>query len=150
MQESGKSTVKTVGFMMIITLVGKLLGLVREQLLAANYSVGMEATAFITASRIPRTFFDAVFASAISASFIPIFSEYLEKKGKEEAFQLSNIFITMIVLVTCIMTVLGIVFAEPICWLFADGMETETAKICIKFSRILFPTIYLQGQRFPL
>ncbi len=148
MQESGKSTVKTVGFMMIITLVGKLLGLVREQLLAANYSVGMEATAFITASRIPRTFFDAVFASAISASFIPIFSEYLEKKGKEEAFQLSNIFITMIVLVTCIMTVLGIVFAEPICWLFADGMETETAKICIKFSRILFPTIIFTGAAF--
>lgn len=84
MQESGKSTVKTVGFMMIITLVGKLLGLVREQLLAANYSVGMEATAFITASRIPRTFFDAVFASAISASFIPIFSEYLEKKEKKK------------------------------------------------------------------
>ena len=35
-----------------------------------------------TASRIPRVFFDAVFASAIAACFIPVFSEYLEKKGK--------------------------------------------------------------------
>ncbi len=148
MQESGKSTVKAVSSMMIITLIGKLLGLVREQLLAANYSVGVEATAFITASRIPRTFFDAVFASAISASFIPIFSEYLEKKGKEEAFRLSNIFITMIVLVTCMMTVLGIIFAEPICWLFADGMEAETAKICVQFSRILFPTVIFTGIAF--
>ena len=57
MEQSGKNTVKAVGFMMMITLVGKLLGLVREQLLAANYSIGAEATAFMTASRIPRTFF---------------------------------------------------------------------------------------------
>ncbi len=148
MEKSANSTVKTVGFMMMITLIGKLLGLVREQLLAANYSIGAEAAAFMTASRIPRTFFDAVFASAISASFIPIFNEYLEKKGKQEAFRLSNIFITMIGVVTCIMTVLGIVFAEPITWLFADGMTTYTAKICVEFLRILFPTVIFTGVAF--
>lgn len=148
MEQSGKSTVKAVGSMMVITLLGKLLGLVREQLLAANYSVGAEAAAFMTASRIPRTFFDAVFASAISASFIPIFNEYLEKKGKQQAFELSNIFITMVGIVTCIMTVLGIIFAEPITWLFADGMSEQTAQICVNFLRILFPTVVFTGIAF--
>ena len=148
MEQSGKNTVKAVGFMMMITLVGKLLGLVREQLLAANYSIGAEATAFMTASRIPRTFFDAVFASAISASFIPIFNEYLEKKGKEEAFRLSNIFVTAVGVITCMMTVLGMVFAQPITWLFADGFLPETAKTCAEFLRILFPTVVFTGVAF--
>lgn len=148
MEQTENSTVKAVSYMMIITLVGKVLGLVREQLLAANYSVTAQAAAFMTASRIPRTFFDAVFASAISASFIPIFNEYLEKKGKQEAFRLSNTFITMIVLVTCIMTIAGIVFAEPITWLFADGMSEQTAQICVHFLRILFPTVIFTGVAF--
>ena len=66
MSEKGNQAVKTVSFMMLITLFGKILGLVREQFLAANYATGMEAAAFLTASRIPRTFFDVIFASAIS------------------------------------------------------------------------------------
>ena len=86
MEQTENSTIKAVSYMMIITLVGKVLGLVREQLLAANYSVTAQAAAFMTASRIPRTFFDAVFASAISASFIPIFNEYLEKKENKKHF----------------------------------------------------------------
>ena len=84
----GSKTVKAAGYMMAITLIGKVMGLMREQLLGRNYALGMEASAFMTASQIPRVFFDAIFASAISASFIPIFNEYLESKGKEEAFRL--------------------------------------------------------------
>ncbi len=148
MAEKGKSAVKTVSFMMVITLVGKILGLVREQLLAANYSVGPQAVAFLTASRIPRIFFDAVFASAISASFIPVFNEYLEKKGKEAAFRLSNQFITSIGIVTCILTVLGILFAEPLVWLSADGFDPSIGALCISLLRILFPAIIFTGIAF--
>ena len=93
MADNNDKAVRAAGSMMIITLVGKVLGLVRDMLLAANYGSGMEANAFLTASRIPRVFFDAIFASAISASFIPIFNECLEKKGKDEDFKFTNKFV---------------------------------------------------------
>ena len=68
---------KTVSLIMIITLAGKVLGLVRDMMPGHNFATGMESTAFQVASRIPRTFFDAIFASAISASFIPcVFEPY--------------------------------------------------------------------------
>ena len=57
MSDSNERTVRAATTMMIITLVGKILGLVREMLLASNYGSGMEAIAFQTASRIPRVFF---------------------------------------------------------------------------------------------
>ena len=60
MSEKGNQAVKTVSFMMLITLFGKILGMVREQLLAANYGTDMQAAAFLLASRIPRTFFDVL------------------------------------------------------------------------------------------
>ena len=57
-------TVKTVSYIMIITLLGKVLALIRDMLLARFYGSGMDTSAFLTASRIPRVLFDAIFASA--------------------------------------------------------------------------------------
>lgn len=148
MSEKSSQAVKAVSFMMMITLVGKIMGLVRDQLLAANYAGGTEAAAFLTASRIPRTFFDAVFAAAISASFIPVFNEYLQQKGKKEAFALANRFITLISLVTFAMMLFGMVFAEPMVWLFANGYEAETAALAASLSRVLFPTVLFTAVAF--
>lgn len=148
MSEKDNQAVKTVSFIMLITLFGKILGLVREQLLAANYATGMEAAAFLLASRIPRTFFDVIFASAISASFIPIFVEYLQKKGKQEAYALANRFITMIATVTIIMMLLGMLLAEPLTWLIAPGYDMETAELCVELLRMLFPTMLFTAVAF--
>ena len=50
MSDKNQNAVKAATSMMIITLIGKILGLVRDTLLAANYGIGMEANAFQTAS----------------------------------------------------------------------------------------------------
>ena len=148
MSEKGNQAVKTVSFMMLITLFGKILGLVREQFLAANYATGMEAAAFQLASRIPRTFFDVVFASAISASFIPIFVEYLQKHGKEEAYALANRFITLISTATIAVMVIGMFFAEPLAWLVSPGYEVETIALSVPLLRMLFPTMLFTAVAF--
>lgn len=106
-QEHQNSSTKTISAVMAITLLGKLLGLYRDRLLAVHYGTGMEANAFYTASRIPRVFFDAVFASAIAACFIPAFTECLAKRGQKKAFQFAGSFITAITLVSALLTVLG-------------------------------------------
>ncbi|MBQ2879055.1 MAG: murein biosynthesis integral membrane protein MurJ, partial [Anaerotignum sp.] len=148
MSEKGNQAVKTVSFMMLITLFGKILGLVREQFLAANYATGMEAAAFLTASRIPRTFFDVILASAISASFIPVFVEYLQKHGKEEAYRLANRFITVISTVTAVITILCMVLAKPVAGLVAPGFDTETMALCVELLRMLFPTMLFTAVAF--
>lgn len=148
-QEPQKNNhIKTVGLIMIITLMGKVLGLVRDMLLGHNFGTGMESMAFQVASRIPRTFFDAIFASAISASFIPVFSDRLEKHGKEDAFQLSRSFFTWVGLATALFSLAGIALADPIVALLADGFDPETAALCAKLLRILFPTVFFTGIAF--
>ena len=68
LEEQHNGAAKTVSFVMAVTLIGKVLGLYRDRLLAIHYSTGSAANAFFTASRIPRVFFDAVLASAIASS----------------------------------------------------------------------------------
>lgn len=148
MGENEDRSTKTISVMMIITLAGKLMGLYRDRLLAVNYGVGMEANAFYTASRIPRVFFDAVFASAIASCFIPVFSEYLTQKGRERAFRFSGAFITVMGLLCAGLTVLGMAFTQPLVTLFADGYDAATAELTVRLTRIMFPTVLFTGVAF--
>lgn len=150
MDENKRGTARTVGTMMLLTLLGKVLGLLRDMRMGHVFATGAVSDAFLAASRIPRNFFDAVFASAISASFIPIFNEYLEKKGREEAFRLANVFLTVTALATALMSVLGMVFAEPLTALLASGFDEPTAALCAKLLCILFPTVLFTGVAFSI
>ena len=145
MSDKSDNQVRTISTVMMITLLGKVLGLVRDRLLAINYGMGMEANAFLTASRIPRVFFDMLFASAIAASFIPIFSESLEKKGKEHSMRFAGNFITVIGALTLFLTIAGILFSEPLVDLFANGYDEQTAELSVNLTRLMFPTIFFTG-----
>ncbi|MGN0983188.1 MAG: lipid II flippase MurJ, partial [Candidatus Limivicinus sp.] len=143
-----QSHMKTVALIMVITLVGKVLGLVRDMLLGHNFATGMDSMAFQVASRIPRTFFDAIFASAISASFIPVFNDRMEHHGRADAFRLSYSFFTWVGLATAVFSLLGMAFADPIVGLLADGFDAQTAALCASLLRILFPTVFFTGIAF--
>ena len=148
--DNKKNHIKTVGLIMGITMLGKVLGLVRDMLLGHNFGTGMESVAFLTASRIPRTFFDALFAAAISASFIPVFAQRMEQHGKEDAFRLSRCFFTWMGLLTAAMSLLGMVFAQPLVRLLAQGFDAETAALCARLLRMLFPTVFFTGIAFSM
>ena len=141
---------QTVGLIMVITFIGKVMGLIRDMLMGHNFATGAASNAFQTASQIPRNFFDAVFASAISASFIPIFNETLEKKGKEEAFRLSRSFFTLMGLLTLALSILGILFSSQLTGLLASGFDEETAALCSNLLKILFPTVFFTGLAFSM
>ena len=145
MEKNSNNAVRTISTVMMITLLGKVLGLVRDRLLAVHYGTGMEANAFLTASRIPRVFFDMLFASAIAASFIAIFSESLQKKGREFSIRFAGNFITVIGALTLLLSVVGIVFSGPLVDLFASGYDAETASLSIRLTRMMFPTIFFTG-----
>ena len=150
MEERQNSAAKTISFIMLITLAGKVLGLYRDRLLAVHYSTGPAASAFFTASRIPRVFFDAVFASAIAACFIPVFSEYLEKKGRREAMRFAGSFLTVIALLTGALTLVGMVFPQPLIALFADYSDPQTTALAVSLTRVMFPTVLFSGLAFSL
>ena len=150
MENRRDSSARTISFVMLVTLLGKVMGLYRDRLLAVHYGVTMEANAFFTASRIPRVFFDAVFASAIASCFIPVFSEYLEKKGREAAHRFAGSFLTIITLLTAVLTALGMLFPQTLVALFADYSDPATTALAASLTRIMFPTVVFSGVAFSL
>ena len=123
--------------------LAKVLGLVRNIVFANFYGTGMEATAYFTASRIPLQLLDMSLGAAISSTFIPIFNEYLQKKGKEKAVQFANNFLNIIIVISLILTVLGIVFAPHIVALIAPDLDVSTFALTVELIKILFPIMLL-------
>ena len=150
MEQQSNNAAKTISVVMLVTLLGKVMGLYRDRLLAVHYSVGVQANAFFTASRIPRVFFDAVFASAIAACFIPVFSEFLEKKGRKEAFRFAGNFITVMALLTGALTLIGMLFPQVMVALFADYADPATTALAASLTRVMFPTVLFSGVAFSL
>ena len=143
-----KGMLFTAGFMAFATFTAKALGQVRDSLMAAYFGTGIEADAFMIASKIPTTLFDVVIGGVISASFIPIFNEILSKQNKEAASEFANKFITMIAFVTVMISILGIIFARQLVHLMGPNASLQTQELAIRLTSIMFPMIIFTGIAF--
>jgi len=150
MSNRERSRFKTVSLVIIITLVGKIMGLARTTLMGQTFGAGWEADALTAASLLPRMFFDAVFASAVSASFIPVFNDILQNKGKEEAMRLSNSFFTLVGLSAAALTALGMTFAPYLVGFMGAHFDPETAALTARLLRIIFPSLFFTGIAFSM
>ena len=137
MSESAKM-LREGGKLGLLTLISRVLGLVREMTRAAFMGTGILADAFAVAFNLPN-FFRRLFAeNSMSAAFIPTFSGYLAEGNEEKSREfLSATFTVLVVLVTTTVA-LGIACAPWIVKLFGSD-PTETAVL----TRIMFPFLAL-------
>lgn len=146
--DSGKRMLLTAGFMAFATFAAKALGLIRDALMGAYFGTGIEADAFMAASKLPTTLFDVVIGGVISSTFIPIFNDIITKEDKKEASKFANKFITMIILVTMLISVVGIVFAHQLVSFMAPNFGAETHDLAVRLTSIMFPMIIFTGIAF--
>jgi len=136
-----KNIIKTFAFMFSAMFLAKILGLVRNIVFANFYGTGFEATAFFTASRIPLQLLDLTLGAAISSTFIPVFNEYMQKEGKERAIRFANNFLNVIIIISLLLSILGMLFAAPIVKAISPNLDVQTMNLTISLSRILFPVL---------
>lgn len=146
--DNSKKMLKTAGFMAIATFMAKVLGLARDILIAAFFGTGIEAEAYMTATRLPTTLFDIVIGGVISAAFIPVFNSVLEKKSKEKALEFANRFIGMVLLISGLIAILGIVFADNLVAFMAPDFDAATHNLAKELTMIMFPMIIFTGLAF--
>src|SRR2546425_8681582 len=92
-------------------LGSRVLGLVREQVLASLFGASREFDAFVTAFRIPNLLRDLFAEGALSAAFVPTLAKKLDKEGDKEAWRLANLVLNALLIVLSIVTILGVVAA---------------------------------------
>ncbi len=119
------------------SLASRLLGVFRDRILASEFGAGDVLDTYFTAFRIPDTLFNLIVLGAISAGFIPIFLECIQRQGKAKCWEMVNnlLNILMIFLVT-----VGVVFfflTPQLIDLIAPGFEGKKLQTTITLTRIM-------------
>ena len=125
-------------------MTSRILGLVREQVVAGMFGASAATDAYNVAFRIPNLVRDLFAEGAMSAAFVPTFTRYLSTAGKEAAWRLGNNVINTLIVVTGVLVALGIVFAEPlVSALSAEAYTADPAKLAltVQLARVMLPTL---------
>lgn len=138
---------KSAGRISGATMVSRLLGIVRDSVFAAYFGTTYLADAFNIAFLIPN-FLRRIFGEGmLNASYVPVYTHYLHKEGKQGAADLAaKIFSVMIVLLGAV-TILGVAFSGPIVKVYAYGWRNspETFALTVKLAKIIFPYVFFVG-----
>jgi len=136
---------RAAGVVGIYTFLSRVLGLLRDMIIANFFGSGMSADAFFVAFRIPNLLRRLFAEGSFSVAFIPVFTEYLRKRAREDVVLLARVVFTLLILILTVVCILGMVFAPLIVRIIAPGFGAEGEKyaLTVLLTRIMFPYIFL-------
>lgn len=138
-----KTTKKTAAILMIIILISKITGFLRDVVLAQSFGAGNITDAYLTALNIPVVLFDGI-SAALGTTFIPMFFKIKESKGQGEVNKFTSNIFNIVIVVSLIFTFIGFIFTPYIVKIFAMGFEGEVFSLSVTYSRILiFAIIFI-------
>ncbi|MFF7706091.1 murein biosynthesis integral membrane protein MurJ [Pseudomonas sp. NPDC007930] len=128
-----------------ITMISRVLGFVRDTLIARIFGAGMATDAFFIAFKLPNLLRRIFAEGAFSQAFVPILAEYKHQQGEEAARTFVAYVAGLLTLALALVTVLGVLAAPWVIWLTAPGFADTPEKFELTSSllRVTFPYILL-------
>ena len=135
------SLLKSVATVGGYTMISRVLGFLRDILMAAILGAGPVADAFLVAFRIPNMFRRLVAEGAFSAAFIPLFARKLEQEGKDMALEFASHALSILIGFLLVFSALFMIFMPFMMQFLAPGFGTEGLRfeLAVDFTRITFP-----------
>ena len=146
MTENTKVT-RAAGVVGTATFLSRILGFVRDVVIAGFFGAGLASDAFFVAFRIPNLLRWLFAEGSLTVAFIPVFSEYLTRHGRGEAFSLARSAMRILSIILAVTAVAGILAAPLIVHIIAPGFTNSPEKyqLCVDLSRFMFPYIFFIG-----
>ncbi len=136
---------RAAGSMSVAVFASRILGLVREQVLAGLFGAGYAIDAFVVAFRIPNLLRDLFAEGALSTAFVTVFAQQEQRQGLERTWRLANNVVTLLCLLVGAITLLGIVFSPQLTALWARDFSLIPGKLELTtlMTRVMFPFLLL-------
>ncbi len=141
LQDDNHSVVKAAGVIGVATLASRILGFIRDMVLARLFGATPAADAFFVAFRIPSLLRELFAEGSMSSAFIPVFTEYRTMRAKQEAWELASAVFTTLLTIVTLVTVAGILAAPWLVQLLAPGFQGDPEKLALTtlLTRVMFP-----------
>jgi putative peptidoglycan lipid II flippase len=137
--------VKAAGVVGAATLASRILGFIRDAVIAWFFGAGFSSDAFIAAFRIPNLLRRLFAEGSLSSAFIPVFMEYTVNQGQAEAFHLARSAFRLVGVVLIVVAICGVMLSPWIVRLIAPGFSADKLALTITLTRLMFPYIFFIG-----
>ena len=145
--QSQRSLIKSTSIISAGTFSSRILGFIRDVILAKLFGTQATADAFFVAFRIPNLFRDLMGEGAANAAVVPVFSEYIHQKDKAAVWNFVNVIFAHFFIVLSLATLAGMILAPLIVPLIAPGFIGDPHKLTltIQLTQLMFPYLILIG-----
>src|SRR5260370_15622999 len=129
------------------TLASRVLGFVRDMVVALAFGAGPVTDAFFVAYRIPNVLRRLLAEGALSTAVIPVFTEYAAVRSREELHRLVRATLGAALATLTVTTLLGITLAPWLLRAIAPGVTSDPAQeaLAVQLTRVMFPYLLLVG-----
>ncbi|MDC3249574.1 murein biosynthesis integral membrane protein MurJ [Candidatus Pelagibacter sp.] len=135
--------IKSTGTFSFFTIISRLLGYLRDILIAIFLGTGPIADAFFVAFRIPNTFRRLFSEGAFNAAFVPSYASELSQ-GKDQSNKFANSVLNLLILGLFFIVIIIEIFMPTFVYLIAPGFDVDNQKmdLAISLTRITFPFLF--------
>ena len=135
---------KAAGVVGLATMLSRIFGFIRDMVVAGIFGAGLVTDAFFVAFRIPNLLRRLLAEGSLTVSFVPVFTEYLKQRSREEALELANVVFTALSVVLVIVSIAGVLFSPFIVAIIAPGFvkSPDQYELTVLLTRFMFPYIF--------
>ncbi len=142
---ANRQIARAAGTVMFAFVLSNLVGLVRQILISRAFGTGDAYDAFVAASRYPDLIFNLIAGGALASSFIPVFTEFLEREDRISSWKLASAVANLVVLVLTAVSALSAIFSiQVVQYILAPDFNPAKQELTASLLRILLiaPTVF--------
>ncbi len=132
---------QTTIILMILTIISKIFGFVRESVMAAVIGAGDIKSIYVTATTIPDIMTYTVIVGIVAA-YIPVYTKVRAEKGESEARDFTSNLLNILMIYGAIIFGVILVFAGPISKIFSPKLTGDALALAKDFTRIMAISIF--------
>jgi putative peptidoglycan lipid II flippase len=126
-------------------IASRILGLVREQVIAYLFGATGLVSAFGIAAKVPKMIYELLIGGMLSAALVPVFSEVAEREGHPALWALFSRVASLVAVVLAVLVLVLEGLASPLAWLLGGGFEPELQAALARMLRIIIPAVFFFG-----
>jgi len=130
---------------MLGNILSRLLGLVRMQVIAALFGTKIATDVFVVASTVPTMVYDLLVSGAISAALIPVFTDYADKRDREELGRIVGTVLSVATAALALVVALLVLAAPPLVDILGAGFDQEARALTTYLVRLMLPSVLFMG-----
>jgi putative peptidoglycan lipid II flippase len=133
----GRTIAKAAGFLMITTLVARLLGYVRDMVIYSWFGQTYVTDAYNAAFSIPDFIYMLLVGGALSSALIPVLGQYLARGEEDEAWKVTSLVLNWTILFLVLLIILGMVYTRELITFLVPKLPAETIELAVSLTRVM-------------